>query len=226
MTVDPSALQAARLALGQIRMCWPLLADARTTRTPRSSAPLSAARRAAQDELVRAERADREAEQTYRALAASPAPLNLVVVDAEQATQDAITVTYWAIRNDLRQWSSSIARWPSLIIASQLTWLTGMLEHTAAHVVDQAAADLTNAVRQLAAVAGVRLDDDWRPLGRRCPNCGLRSLHRWNASTDRREHTIECTNNGGATEPCRCTGDSCPCARSGARTGSRHLWPA
>jgi hypothetical protein len=227
--VDPTALQAARLACGHLRVTWPLLADLRdasSARTVRSSAPLSARAKEARDELLRAERADRGATLTYRALAPSPAPANLAVLDAEREAHTAIVATIWAVRSDLRQWSGLVPAIPEGV-AGKLTWITRMLDGTAAGVVDQAAVDLTAAARRLASATGTRLDDDWTAVGRRCPACGQKALYRWAQSTSRLEWATECRAEipgDRGTIPCRCAGDPCPCQRPGARPGTRHLW--
>jgi hypothetical protein len=231
--VDPTALQAARLAIGHIRVCWPLLDDLRdasSARTVRTGGPLTARAREARDELLRAERADRATTLTYRASAPSPAPANLALLDAEVEVLATIGATTWAIRSDLRQWSRTVPVIPASV-DGKLTWLTTMLDGTAAGVVDQAAADLTAAARRLAGATGTRLDDDWRATGRRCPACGLRALHAWRQSPQPAEWTVECRGeptdpHSGRTAACRCRGADCPCARPGARAGTRHLWPA
>lgn len=230
MTVDPSALQTARLSVGQIRLCWPMLDDARTTRVTRPTMALSGRAAASRDADLRAERADRDAATTYRALAASPAPLNLAVVDVERQAVESLTAVQWTIRSDLRQWQRYLVPWPTGI-EQRLTWLTEMLDAASAAAVDQAAADLPAIARRVAGAVGHQLADDWRPTSRRCPCCGQRALGLWDVSPDRREHTVECTGEAYDDErdrnvPCRCAGDGCPCARIGARSGSRHLWPA
>lgn len=222
---DPTAIQQARLSIGQIRRCWPMLGPARTTRVTRPSVALVGRAAAARDADLRAERADRDAATTYRALAASPAPVNLAVVDAERNALEALTAIHWAIRSDLRQWSRLLVPWPTGV-DQRLTWLTEMLDCTSAAAVDQAATELPPLARQLAGVVGHQLADDWKPTSRRCPCCGQRALSRWDASPDRREHTVECTGQGEDGRPCRCAGEGCPCGRAGARSGSRHLWPA
>lgn len=229
MTVDPSALQTARLSIGQIRLCWPMLGDARTTRVSRPHVALSGRAAATRDADLRAERADRDSTTTYRALAASPAPVRLEVVDAERNAVEALTALHWTIRSDLRQWQRYLVPWPTGI-QQRLTWLTTMLDATSAAAVDQAAEELPRIARTLAAAVGHQLADDWKPTSRRCPSCGQRALSRWDASPDRREHTVECTGETYDEErdrnvPCRCAGDGCPCGRPGARAGSKHLWP-
>jgi hypothetical protein len=231
--VDPTALQAARLACGHLRVTWPLLGDLRdaaSARTVRSTAPLSARAREARDELLRAERADRASTLTYRALAPSPAPANLALLDAEGDAHTTIVATIWAVRSDLRQWSRHVPAIPETL-DGKLSWLTAMLDGSSARVVDQAAQDLTTAARRLAAATRTRLDDDWHGSGKRCPACGLRALWTWRQSPVRGEATIECRGEPsdpqtGRSAPCRCRGDDCPCDRPGARAGTRHLWPA
>lgn len=231
MTVDPTALQTARLSIGQIRLCWPMLGDARTTRVTRPSVALSGRAAASRDADLRAERADRDAATTYRALAASPAPVRLEVVDAERNAVEALTALQWTIRSDLRQWSKLLVPWPTGV-EQRLTWLTEMLDATSPAAVDQAAAELPRVARTLAGTVGHQLADDWRSMATsRCPSCRQRALSLWDASPDRREHTVECTGEVYDDErdrnvPCRCAGDGCPCGRTGARSGSRHLWPA
>jgi hypothetical protein len=238
-TVDPTALQAARLAIGHLRVTWPLLGDLRdasSARTVRSSAPLSARAREARDELLRAERADRGATLTYRALAPSPAPANLQLLDAEVETLATVGATAWAIRSDLREWTRGrhgVRHIPAIPhdVDGKLSWLTTGLDYTSPAVVDQAAADLTAAARRLASATGTRLDDDWRGSGKRCPACGLRALWTWRRSPVKGEATVECRGeptdpDSGRSTPCRCRGDDCPCGRPGARPGTRHLWPA
>jgi hypothetical protein len=230
MTIDPTALQTARLHIGHIRICWPTLDDARTARVSRPTVALSGRAAQARDADLRAERADRDAAQTYRALATTPAPANLAIVDAEVETLATIGATAWAIRSDLRQWGRYVPVIPAAV-DSKLSWLTTMLEQTSPDVVDQAAADLRHAARGLCRAIGLRLDDDetWHANGKRCPACGQRALKVWRESPDPREWTIECrgeVEDGDRTKPCRCAGDDCPCGRPGARAKTRHLWPA
>lgn len=226
--IDPTSLQAARLAVGHIRHTWPRLAGDRDTPTRSTHGAISERAAAARDAELRAERADREATTKYVALRPTPALANLAVVDAQIETLAAITAAAWAIRSDLRQWSRAIPAIPAPV-DGKLTWLTGMLAATAPEVVDQAARDLHHAAGRLAGAAGLRLDDDWHPAGR-CPTCGLRALYAWRESTDPREWTVECRgeplDDRERPHPCRCAGPSCPCQRPGARAGSRHLWPA
>jgi hypothetical protein len=228
MTIDPTALQTARLHIGHIRVIWPTLDDARATRRTAAHGPLSGRAAASRDADLRAERADRDAAQTYRALATTPAPANLAVVDAEVEVLATIGATTWAVRSDLRQWSRLLPVIPAAV-DGKLSWLTAMLDATSADVVDQAAHDLARAAWQLANALDVRLDDDWHPAGRRCPACGQRALYAWRESPDPREWTVECrgeVEDGDHTKPCRCAGDDCPCGRPGARPKTRHLWPA
>lgn len=233
MTVDPTALQTARLSCGQIRALWPMLGDARTSRITRPSVALSGRAAASRDADLRAERADRDTVVGYRALAASPAPVSLAVVDAEIETLSVVTATIWAVRSDLRQWSRAVPDVPHSL-EGKTAWLTDMLDATAAGIVDQAADDLSSTARRLAGAVGLSLHDGWRASARRCPACRQRALHTWDASVDPREWTVECRGellvddrpDHTRTTPCRCTGDTCPCARPGARKGSRHLWPA
>jgi hypothetical protein len=232
VTIDPTALQTARLSIGQIRVCWPMLAEARTARVSRGSVALSGRAAASRDEDLRAERADRDGTVAYRALATTPAPTNLAVLDAEVEVHATIGATTWAIRSDLRQWSRLVPAIPAGV-DGKLSWLTGMLEGTGPDVVDQAAKDLARSARMLASAVGIRLDDDetWHSLGRRCPSCGLRALWIWQESPDPREWTVECRGeiedeDCGRTHPCRCAGPDCDCQRPGARPKTRHLWPA
>lgn len=231
--IDPTALQQARLAIGHIRVCWPHLDDMRdatSARTVRAIPQLSVGARERRDELLRAERADRDANQTYRALAPSPAPANLQLLDAELHALGVLHHVAWLIRCDLRQWSRYLEPWPTAIDA-RLTWITTMLEQTGPAVVADAQLPLDMAARRLAGAVQLRLDDDWHATGRRCPACGLRALHTWRQSTVQAEWTTECRgepqiDDSGRTTPCRCAGPDCPCARPGARLASKHLWPA
>lgn len=223
MTVDPTALQTARLHIGQIRVCWPMLDDARTARISRPSVALSGRAAASRDEDLRAERADRDAAIAYRALAAAPAPVNLAVVDAEAEVRTLISELSWLIRSDLRDWSRLIEPPPD-DIDGRLTWLTGMLDNAAPTVVLAAGLALPPAARGLTRAVGYEVE--WQPTGRRCPACGQRAIHTWRESSDPRERTLECSGQRDDGKPCRCDGDECPCGRAGARAGSKHLWPA
>lgn len=225
MTVDPTALQQARLHIGQIRVCWPMLGDARTARVSRPSVALSGRAAAMRDEDLRAERADRDAAVSYRALAASPAPVNLAVVDAETIAADQLRELHWTLHSDLRHWSRYIQPWPTTIDA-QCSWLTEHLENASPALVDQAAVDLGQAARTVMGAVGHVEADDWRPSGLRCAVCGQRAITVWDRSTDLREWTRECTGQRDDGKPCRCDGNGCPCGRAGARAGSKHLWPA
>lgn len=223
--VDPTALQAARLHIGQIRATWPMLEDARTTRITRPHLALSGRAAASRDEDLRAERADRDAAIAYRALAASPAPLALAVLDAENEAITLLADLTWRIRSDLRQWST-VLETPPTDVDGRLTWLTTHLADTTPELVATAAGELRTAARAVMAAAGHQDADDWRPSGKRCPVCGQRSIQVWDLSHNRLEHTRECTGQHDDGKPCRCTGTDCPCERPGARPGSRHLWPA
>lgn len=230
--IDPTALQQARLHIGHIRTAWPHLEDARDAtlrRQARVTATISAKAAETRDAELRAERADREHAERYRALPAAPVPANLALVDAEVDAHATVVATIWAVRSDLRQWSRIVPDIPAPF-HGKLSWLTGGLGYTSPDVVDQAARDLTTTARRLTTVLGRRLDDDWNPNGRRCPACTQRSLFAWTVSTDTREWTVECrgqvTDDRGHVNPCRCTGTDCPCDRPGARERSHHLWPA
>lgn len=223
--VDPTALQTARLSIGQTRVCWPMLAEARTARVSRGSVALSGRAAASRDEDLRAERADRDAAIGYRALAAEPAPVNLAVVDAELMAGEQLRELHWTLRSDLRHWGRYLRPWPGAT-DQRCTWLTEYLEHAGADLVDQAAKDLRQVAHTIAGAVGHQLADDWRTSGKRCPCCGQRAITIWDLSSDRREHTRECTGQTDDGRPCRCAGPDCDCGRPGARAGTRHLWPA
>lgn len=273
MTVDPSALQAARLALATLTLTWPMLAAAADTtltrRTPASAVRYEPTERCSthmedddrpddcrrcrdaqrsrdrwtaslerRDAQLRAEREDRDATERYRALANTRPPADLDVIDVRTNVLQALHTSVLLTRSDLAPWLGrrglALGEPPRRVTARTIgaasSWLADALEHTAgapAAIADE----LQTPVERVHQVLGLDADEPWKALGTaRCPACRQRSLYRWTASDDRRAWTRECralfTDGPDRSKPCTCTGPACLCARPGARSGSRHLWPA
>lgn len=230
MTVDPTALQTARLALATIATTWPMLAGAADTTLSRRTAvtvPLDAARAALRDAGLRAERADRLATERYRALPSTRPPADLDVVDVRTNVLQTVHTSVLLARSDLAPWLGhggvTLGTPPRRVTVSSIhsatSWLADALDHTGGTTAAAIGSELGPAVRRIFKVLQLDPDEDWRAMGTmRCPACGQKTLYRWAASDDRRAWTIECRN-----DTCRCAGPTCPCGRPGARTGSRHL---
>ena len=272
-TDDPSALQAARLALATLTLTWPMLAAAADTTLPRR-APATTGRyepdercsthmedddprpgcrrcRDAQrnhdrwqgnldrrDAQLRAEREDRDATERYRALPSTRPPADLDVLDVRTSVLQALHTSVLLARSDLAPWLGhqglAIPGGPprhitARTIGTATMWLANVLEHTAGAAA-AIASELQPASIHVHQVLGLDPDELWKPLGTsRCPVCRQRALYRWTASPDRRAWTRECRAllpDGERSKPCLCRGTTCPCERPGARSGSRHLWPA
>jgi hypothetical protein len=234
VTVDPSALQTARLALAQIATTWPMLAgaaDTTLTRRTAVSVPLSAERAALRDATLRAEREDRDRTERYRALASTRPPADLDVVDVRTNVLQVVHTSVLLARSDLAPWLGHRGlavpyepprRVTPTTIATATSWLADVLEHTGGTTAAAIGSELRPAVRRVHQVLGMDPDAAWRAMGTsRCPACRQRALYRWTDSPDRRAWTHECRN-----PDCVCAGAGCPCGRDGARSGSRHLWQA
>ena len=274
VTVDPTALQTARLAIATITLTWPMLAAAADTtltrRAPASGvrwepatrchthqdedeAPPPSCRRCAEasrshdrwesdlaqrDAQLRAEREDRDRAERFWALPSTRPPADLDILDVRGHVLKALHTSLLLARSDLGPWLGKrglaiTAQPPNAVtphtIGAAVGWLQAVLDHTAGAPA-AITAELAPAVRRVHQVLDLDPDEHWRSLGTaRCPACRQRALYRWTASTDRRAWTRECRaliTDGERTKPCTCRGASCPCARPGARNGSRHLWPA
>jgi hypothetical protein len=228
VTVDPTALQTARLALATIDTTWPMLAgaaDTTLTRRTAVSVPLTAERAALRDAGLRAEREDRDRTERYRALASTRPPCDLDVVDVRTNVLQVVHTSVLLARSDLRTTlaaQEAPRRVTPLTIGAAVSWLANALAYTSGTTAAAIGQELRPAARRVHQVLGIDPDAAWRPMGTsRCPACRQRALYRWADSPDRRAWTRECRN-----PECTCTGPACPCARVGARAGSRHLWQA
>jgi hypothetical protein len=233
VTVDPTALQTARLALATIATTWPTLAGAADTTLTRRTAvtvPLTAERAALRDAGLRAEREDRDRTERYRALASTRPPCDLDVVDVRTNVLQVVHTSVLLARSDLAPWlgrrGTTLGMPPRRVTVSSIhsatRWLADALDHTGGSTAASIGAELRPAARRVHQVLGIDPDTGWTAMGTsRCPACRQRALYRWADSPDRRAWTRECRN-----PDCVCTGAGCPCGRDGARAGSRHLWQA
>jgi hypothetical protein len=237
VTVDPTALQHARLALAQIALSWPQLAKAADTtlsrRTPTTrhlTAEQLADLAVDRDRLARAEREDRDATERYRALPSTRPPADLDVVDVRTNVCQVVHTSLLLARSDLAPWLGragvTLGEPPRRVTPARLTeatlWLADGLGHTGGTTAASVALELRPAAERAYQVLGADPEASWTAMGTsRCPRCRQRSLYRWADSPDRRAWTRECRN-----PECECTGATCPCGRAGARAGSRHLWQA
>lgn len=236
MTVDPTALQQARIAVAQLGAAWPeLAAAADTTLTRRTvvTVPLDEERALERDAQLRAERADRDRAERFWALPSTRPPADLDVVDVRTNVCQVLHTAVLFARSNLAPWLGhrgvTLPEPPRRItpaVAVYATqWLADALDHTGGTTAAAIAQELHPAVRRVQAVLQHDPDDGWHPMGTtRCPACRQRALYRWADSPDRRAWTRECR---GLVDdkPCTCAGGSCRCRRAGARAGSRHLWP-
>lgn len=263
MTVDPSALQTARLALATIAATWPMLAGAADTTLSRRTAvsdryePRTACTKHAadpdpdgcehcataqrshdrwqqalddRDAGLRAEREDRDRAERFWALPATTPPADLDVLEVRTNVLQVVHTSLLLARSDLAPWlgRTGVAlgepprRVTPATISAATAWLGDALEHTGGTTAAAIGSELGAAVKRVQAVAmlGLDPDDGWHAMGTsRCVACRQRALYRWAEGADRRAWTRECRN-----PACTCTGAQCPCARDGARPGSRHLW--
>lgn len=231
MTVDPSALQTARLALAQIACAWPVLAgaaDTTLTRRTAVSVPLDAARAALRDEGLRAERLDRERTERFWALPSTRPPADLDVVEVRTNVLQVVHTSLLLARSDLAPWLGrsgvTLGEPPRRVTPETMRvstwWLAECLDRVGGTTAAAIGGELQPAARRVHQVLGVDADASWHAMGTsRCPKCRQRALYRWADSPDRRAWTRECRN-----PDCTCAGAGCPCARDGARPGSRHLW--
>lgn len=231
---DPTALQHARLALAQIALSWPQLAEAADTTLSRRTAvsvPLTAERAAIRDAGLRAEREDRERTERYRALASTRPPVDLDVVDVRTNVLQVVHTSVLLARSDLAPWLGRAGTTPFgtpprrvtvSSIYSATCWLADGLDFVGGSTAASVAAELQPAAARAYQVLGADPETSWTAMGTsRCPACKQRALYRWADGDDRRAWTRECRN-----PDCECSGANCPCGRAGARAGSRHLWQA
>jgi hypothetical protein len=256
VTVDPTALQTARLALATIAATWPMLAGAADTTLTRRTAvsdryePRTACTKHAEDPdpdgcehctaaqrshdrwqqaqddrdaALRDERADRERAERFWALPSTRPPADLDVVEVRTNVLQVVHTSLLLARSDLRRHVAT-DRAPRRVtphtIGQALAWLAEGLGRTQGTTAAAIGAELRPAARRVLLVLGADPDDGWQAMGTsRCPACRQRALYRWADSPDRRAWTRECRN-----PDCSCAGAGCPCARDGARPGSRHLW--
>lgn len=227
---DPTALQTARLALAQIALSWPQLAEAADTTLSRRTAvsvPLTAERAAIRDAGLRAEREDRERTERFWALASTRPPVDLDVVDVRTNVCQVVHTSLLFARSDLRRLIGAAEHVPRRVnpatLVEAITWLANALDWVGdAGTPGAIASELRPAAVRAYQVLGADPETSWTAMGTsRCPACKQRALYRWADGGDRRAWTRECRN-----PACECSGANCPCARAGARAGSRHLWQA
>lgn len=168
------------------------------------------------------------------ALAPSPAPIRLAVVDlqaylthrvrrvASRCARAAVPVGYrpaGAAVPQLLDWLT-VGRPPAPWIGSA----TGVLERRCAFdrcpagTLSWAAEQLRHA-DQLARVAAGVFTDRLAPLPDRCPVCRLRSLQLDYTSDQRNSWSVVCT-----STRCVCSGTGCPCRHRIRYEGRRHAW--
>jgi hypothetical protein len=233
VTVDPTALQHARLALAQIALSWPQLAGAADTTLSRRTAvtvPLSPEKAALRDAGLRAEREDRERTERFWALASTRPPVDLDVVDVRTNVLQTVHTSVLLARSDLAPWLGRYGvafgepprRVTPVTILRAASWLGDVLDHTGGTTAASIALELQPAAERAYDVLQADPEASWTAMGTsRCPSCRQRALYRWADGDDRRAWTRECRN-----PECECSGATCPCGRAGARAGSRHLWQA
>lgn len=230
---DPTAERHARLALAQIALSWPQLAEAADTTLSRRTAvsvALSPEKAALRDAGLRAEREDRERTERYRALASTRPPVDLDVVDVRTNVLQTVHTSVLLARSDLAPWLGkrgvTLGEPPRRVTPTTIDaasrWLADALEHTGGITAASIAVELQPAAVRAYQVLGADPETSWTAMGTsRCPACRQRALYRWAEGCDRRAWTRECRN-----PACECSGANCPCGRAGARAGSRHLWQA
>jgi hypothetical protein len=98
MAVDPTTLQAGRLAIGQLRLAW-AHADNPDRDRVRVHQPPTPARL---ERLATLHAAERAATTRAGALADHGAPADLAVIDAVTASHTAVHDSVWLIASDLR----------------------------------------------------------------------------------------------------------------------------
>ncbi len=239
MTADPTALQQARIAVAVLAAAWPELAAAADTTLTRRTPTIrhyteeqQEIRTAFRDLLARAERADRDATERYRALPATLPPADLDVVDVRTNVLQTLHTAVLLARSSLSPWLGrrgvTLGEPPRQVTAavalSTTRWLADALDHTNGATPAAIASELRPAVRRVQQVLQHDPDDGWKPMGAtRCPACRQRALYRWTASSDRRAWTRECRALVDA-KPCLCLGRTCPCKRPDAQPHTRHLW--
>ncbi len=184
------------------------------------------------DAAFRAERDDRDRTERFWALPSTRPPADLDVIDVRTNVLQVVHTSLLLARSDLAPWlgryGTAFGTPPRRVtvttIYSATRWLADVLDFTGGTTAAAIALELGAAVTRVRAVAmlGLDPDDGWHAMGTsRCPACRQRALYRWADGPDRRAWTRECRN-----DDCTCAGAGCPCARDGARPGSRHLWPA
>jgi hypothetical protein len=244
MTYDPSVTQTALLAVGEIREAWPYLEPAKDAALGRyrpPARPLTAAARAELDRLLRAEKAERIANQRAGLIPRVPtsAPTRLAVIDAEQLAATTVKELMWiGASTQLADFAGDaqvrdaatldgVPRRPPILfgIYPQLDFIADLLD-LGEDLVDERYATTANA--ELTATAAMlrnvlHLDESWIPVDRRCPACQRRSLRAYLGSPHVREWTIICR---GDRPACLCDGRHCPCERPGRRPATRHVWSA
>lgn len=233
MTVDPTALQHARLALAQIALSWPQLARAADTTLSRRTAvsvALSPEKAALRDAGLRAEREDRDRTERFWALASTRPPVDLDVVDVRTNVLQVVHTSLLLARSDLAPWLGrhgvTLGEPPRRVTPTTFGvstwWLAECLDHVGGITAASIALELQPAAARAYQVLGADPEASWTAMGTsRCPACRQRALYRWADGDDRRAWTRECRN-----PECECSGANCPCGRAGARAGSRHLWQA
>jgi hypothetical protein len=242
---DHGTVQVALLAIAQTREAWPYLEaakDASLARHRPQPRPLTAAARAELDRILRAEKAERVANQRAGLIPrlAGFEPARLAVIDAGQLAARTITDLVWLATEQLGDFNSrdpDIRRALALdgfpirppILAGvhpQLDYLADVIALDDENLLD--AAFITAAAVELATSAAMlrnvlHLDESWIPVARRCPCCQRRSIRAYLGSPNVREWTIVCR---GDRPACLCEGRNCPCQRPGRRPGTRHVWSA
>ncbi|GIJ51307.1 hypothetical protein Val02_81930 [Virgisporangium aliadipatigenens] len=157
------AVDRVHAALLRIRAAWPLLADARDATLSRpgpTDRAMGARGRAAVDELLRAERADRlhGARQRLVPLPSMPTPARLDVVDAQAAVATALLDAAWLAASDLAGpwwWS-----WPprQLTLNTVTAYVRLAAPHVDRRLAEQLADDLTTAAAALVTAVGLAED--------------------------------------------------------------------
>lgn len=161
---DLDAVRQTRHALAQIREAWPYLDDAKDASLRKGRPeprPMGTEARLTLDDLIRAERGDRLAQQRAGRypLPPAPAPVALDVVDAEQLVRATLVELSWLAASALRTRGFG---WPPLQVTPANA--TDFLAAAVPHLADQLARDtadlLTDAALALRAALGLDIRED------------------------------------------------------------------
>ncbi len=174
------AVRQARHALAEIAQAWPHLDDAKDASLRRGRQPrrMGAVAAATLDDLIRVGRGDRLDQQRAGRypLPASPTPVALDVVDAEQLVRATLIELSWIAASVLRGRGFG---WPPLTVTvdNASAFLRVAVAHVPAHLQRDTADLLTEAARQLRAALDLDVCDDEATIGGRLWVTARRAEH-------------------------------------------------